>query len=188
MYWHFFSIHCATRNKQQPNPLPLFVISLRQILNSCVKSQFHSNMQENESLPMFSLFQTVKLCIFLGDADIMIKPSYASSRPRPRKPSRTPSMPAIPLKRLEPMVDEVRAENKGYGSASLNSSVTSSRLLAPHRRIHHRTRDCEPKEEEQQNASTVWSPETPEQGTGEARNPLLRRPQWKPQDQQGQQK
>lgn len=87
-------------------------------------------------------------------------------------------------------VDEVSEEQKKYDSSRLSSRSTSSRLSAPHRHIHPRDRDDMPEGEEQQTVSspTVWSPEPPEQGTGEARNPLLRRPQWKLHNEQGQQK
>ncbi|XP_026768548.3 sodium/hydrogen exchanger 2 [Pangasianodon hypophthalmus] len=128
-----------------------------------------------------------------GDADIEIIPSHPSARIRFRQPSWTPSMPMTPLRKLEPfketVVDEISKEQKGYGS-SRSSSATSSRLSAPHWRTHHRTRDYEHEREEQHTVSppTVWSPEPPERGTGEARNPLLQRPQWEPQDQRGQQK
>lgn len=111
---------------------------------------------------------------------------YPSARHRPKKPLRTPSLPATPLRRLEPFkettVDEVSEEKKGYGSSSLSSSSTSSR------HINHRARYRESEGDEQQDASppTVWSPEPHERGTGDVRNPLLQRPQWKPQDHQGQ--
>ncbi|KAK3542842.1 hypothetical protein QTP70_004652 [Hemibagrus guttatus] len=129
-----------------------------------------------------------------GDADIVIKPNYPSARPRFRQLSRTPSMPATPLRRLEPFkedtVDEVNEEQKGYSSSTTSSSSTSFRLSAPQRRTQNKTRDSESEGEGQQTVSppAVWSPEPPEQGSGEARNPLLRRPQWKPQDRQGQPK
>ncbi|KAG7331276.1 hypothetical protein KOW79_005245 [Hemibagrus wyckioides] len=129
-----------------------------------------------------------------GDADVMIKPSYPSARPRFRQLSRTPSMPATPLRRLEPFkedtVDEVNEEQKGYSSSTLSSSSASFRLSAPQRRTQNRTRDSESEGEGQQTVSppAVWSPEPPEQGSGEARNPLLRRPQWKPQDRRDQPK
>ncbi|KAI5107022.1 sodium/hydrogen exchanger 2 [Silurus meridionalis] len=118
------------------------------------------------------------------EVDIVIKPSYPSSRPRSRQPARTLSMPMAPLRRLEPFVetsvDDINEEQKQYGSLSLSS--TSSKVSNPHRHIHHRTRDYEPEIEEQQAVSppTTWRPELPEQDTSEARNPLLRRPQWKP--------
>ncbi|KAF4087233.1 hypothetical protein AMELA_G00093250 [Ameiurus melas] len=128
-----------------------------------------------------------------GDADIAMNPSYPSARSRSRQPLRNPSMPVIPLRRLEPfketMIDEESEEQKGNVSLSLSSRSTSSRLSTPHWRIH-RTRDCEPEAEEQQTLSppSVWNPEPPERGTSDAQNPLLRRPPWKPQDQRGQQK
>lgn len=132
--------------------------------------------------------------VFPGDADVVINPGYLLARPRSRQPSRTTSMPATPLRRLESfkesIVDELNEENMGYTLSNRSSSSTCSRLSAPHRRVHHRNREYKPEEEEQQNVSppTVWSPEPPEQGSGEARNPLLQRPQWKPQDQRGQPK
>lgn len=153
------------------------------------------NKHNNHLCQVFvCLLQYSYAFICSGDADIVIDPSYPLARPRSRKPSQTPSMPMIPLRRLEPfketMEDEVNNEQKGCGPSSASSSSTLSRVSASHWQSHRGTKDCEPEGEEQQTVSppTVWSPEPPERGTGEARNPLLRRSQWKPQDQRGQQK
>ncbi|GAA6103817.1 sodium/hydrogen exchanger 2 [Tachysurus ichikawai] len=120
-----------------------------------------------------------------GDADIVIEPS---ARPRSRQPFRTPSMPATSLRRLEPFkeatIDEVNEEQKGYGLSILSSGSATFRLSAPQRHSQNWTRDSEPEGEGQQAVSppAMWSPEPPEQGSNEARNPLLWRPKLKPQD------
>lgn len=131
--------------------------------------------------------------------ETMSERSYPSVRSRPGRALRSSSRGMVPLRRLGPLeerpsvdvVDEKGA--RGRGVPRINSSSSDSRVPAPRQRVdrplerpddiaagnHEDEADRQGEEPQPRTPPPTWAAE-PRDGSGETRNPLLRRPQWNP--------
>ncbi|XP_017560060.1 sodium/hydrogen exchanger 2 [Pygocentrus nattereri] len=129
-----------------------------------------------------------------GDGDTAFELSSWSARPRSKQPrlssSRTTRLDTLTeVHSVASVEDEVREEQRGPGPSHVSSSSTDSRPRAPHQRYGSSGKlsivdsDAEAEEQQPVPPPSAWIPEPPDQGSSGPQNPLLRRAQWKPQDQ-----
>ncbi|KAG7467495.1 hypothetical protein MATL_G00154120 [Megalops atlanticus] len=125
------------------------------------------------------------------DDDVDLDTDYPSARPKYGQPLRSSSRAMMPLRRLDTLreaptdgdgaqpplvdfVDEQGARLGRRGPSRQGSSASDSLLPAPRRRF-----DRQEGGRPSPSPSWVQDPQDPN-GDGEAQNPLLGRPQWKP--------